>query len=178
MGTSDRRSRVPPARPGRRELLAALGAGAVSLSSGCAGLIGGDATPRPKLGWVVVKNYHSAPQRFEVRIERGDALVHESEHEVDGKPPGRIPGDVLECTWGSDPGSYVLRGRVADSEWVERSVARVIDESESMDGTEECVIAEGAYGKYGSPRFGWLVQDWCGEVPTYEGGCAFANSDA
>lgn len=178
MGTLDQHERSSPDSLGRRELLTAVGTGAITLSSGCVGLIGGESTPSLKLGWVVVKNYHSNPQRFEVRIERGDTLVHESNHQIDGKQPGRIPGAVLECTWGNDSGSYLLRGRVEDSGWVERSVSRVIDESETMGDTVECVIAEGAYGKYGSPRFGWLVQDWCEEVQTYEGGCAFANSSS
>jgi len=173
MGGPNRRDRLR-----RRTFLTGLGAGAVSLSGGCLDLLGGESDAHPKLGWVVVKNYHPDPQHFEVQIKREDTVVHESSHEVDGKPAERIPGDVLECTWGNDPGSYILRGRVADGEWVERSTTQVIDESASMDGTTECIIAEGAYGKYGSHRFGWLVQDWCEEVPTYEGGCSFANSNS
>lgn len=155
-----------------------MGTSTVTLSSGCVDLISGESNTPPRLGWVAVKNYHSDPQRIEIQIEREDTVVHESSHEIDGKPAGSIPGDVVECTWGDDPGPYVLRGRVAGGEWVERAITRVIDESASMDGTTECVIAEGAYGRYDSPRFGWLIQDWCAEVPTYEGGCTFANSDS
>lgn len=129
------------------------------------------------MGWVAVKNYHPDPQRIEVEIERGATTVHRSEHAIPGKPESRIPGTVLECTWGDQAGPYTLRGRISDGPWVERSIPAIIEDSAEMDATTDCVIAEGAFGRYGSPEFGWLVQAWCDQVPDYEGGCPFANAN-
>ena len=155
----------------RRDFLALAAASSVGLSSGCLDRIRERSTSHPQLGWIAVKNYHPDPQRLEIEIKRKDTVVHESSHEIGGKPESRIPGEVLECTWGDEPGPYTLRGRIANGDWVERVVDNTIEEE-----TPECVIAEGAYARYGSDEFRWLIQDWCEEVPTYRGGCAFANS--
>jgi len=174
MSPLSRSGRRTSRRTSRRSFLASLGASTVVLSSGCVdGIRGGSS--RPRLGWLAVKNYHPGPQRIEIQVLREESVVHESSHEIAGKQGGRIPGDVLECTWGDDPGPYVLRGRLAGGEWRERSVARTIEDSAVMDETTECVIAEGAYARYGSHRLSWLIQGWCGEVPSYDGGCSFAN---
>lgn len=160
----------------RRSFLTLLGVSSVALSSGCVERLRGEGS-HPKLGWVAVKNYHPEPQHFDVQILRGGTVVHESSHDIEGKPEERIPGAVLECTWGDDPGTYTLRGRLVDGEWTERSVAQAIDESATLDDATECVIADGAYARYGSHQFTWRVQDWCEEVSTYDGGCTFANSN-
>jgi hypothetical protein len=160
----------------RRQLLAAMSTGALATSSGCLGGLQSD-PPESLLGWVAVKNYHPDPQRIEVEIERGETTVHRSEHAVPGKPDSRIPGAVLECTWGHHAGRYTLRGRVNDGPWIERSIPEIIEDSAEMDATTDCVVAEGAFGRYGSAEFGWLVQAWCDQVPDYVGGCAFANSN-
>jgi hypothetical protein len=157
----------------RRDFLALAATSSVGLSSGCLDLIRGSSPSHPQLGWVAVENYHPDQQRLEIEIEREDTVVHESRHELAGKPESRIPGAVLECTWGDEPGPYTLRGRIADGDWVERVVDHTIDEE-----TPKCVIAEGAYARYGSTEFGWLIQDWCEEVPSYQGGCSFANSNS
>lgn len=80
-----------------------MGTSTLALGSGCLNLISSGSDASPKLGWVVAKNYHSNTQRLEIRIERGDSVVHESSHEIAGKTVGRIPGEVLEYTWGTTP---------------------------------------------------------------------------
>lgn len=170
-------SRRHPRRRRRRSFLALLGASSIAVSSGCVGSIRGGRS-HPRLGWVAVKNYHPEPHSFDIQILRGETVVHDSSHDIEGNPEGRIPGTVLECTWGDAPGPYTLRGRLGDGAWTERPVAHAVDESAMLDDTTECVIAEGAYARYGSHRFTWMIQDWCEEVSTYDGGCAFANPDS
>lgn len=166
-----------PHRLGRRSFLTAFGASAVVLSSGCIEEIRGEASSPPQLGWVAVKNYHPEAHRFDAQIIRAGSVVHEASHEVAGKTGGRIPGEVLECAWGAESGPFTLRGRVDDREWVEQSVANAIDNNATMDGTTSCVIAEGAYAQYGDHKFAWQIQDWCGEVSTYNGGCSFTDEN-
>lgn len=159
----------------RRPFLASIGVTTAGLGSGCLERLRGRSSPPPRLGWVSVSNYSADPQQFQVEIHRDGELVHESTHEVAGKPPERIPGDVLECTWGEERGPYTLRGRVAGTGWVERSVE---DALSSDGGTPDCVVAEGVYGRGNSENFAFEVVPDCGGVPTYEGGCAFANSNS
>lgn len=160
----------------RRQLLAAMSTTALAASSGCLGGLQRE-PPESRLGWVALNNYHPAPQRIEVEIERGATTVHRSQHAIPGKPESRIPGTVIECTWGDQAGQYSLRGRTSDRSWVERSIPAIIEDSAEMDATTDCVIAEGAFGRYGSAEFSWLVQAWCDQVPDYEGGCEFIRSE-
>lgn len=160
----------------RRALLASVGSVATVTSSGCLGFLDEGSDPSPRLGWVAVSNYTPEPRRFRVEIERDGSVVHESTHEVAGKTEGEVTGEVLECTWGDARGPYTLRGQVDGGGWVERAVEDAVAEKASIEGTPDCVIVDGVYGRDGSDGFAFEVQDWCEDVPGYDGGCSFANS--
>ncbi len=77
-------------------------------------------------------------------------------------------GEALECTWGDTEGTYRIRSRIDESEWVERSVA------DAIDGTVDCVTVRVSYGDLGD-TLDVFIRENCDDVPTYDGGCAFAN---
>lgn len=153
----------------RRQVLAALGLTAVSGGAGCTAPLRAVTTSPPRLGWMAVANYSPKPHRFRIEIERDGERVHESTHRLEGKPEGRIPGEVLDCTWGEAPGPYTFRGRVDESDWIERTVA---DALASYEGTPDCVIARAVYRS----ELGFEVSPGCDGVSSYDGGCGFANA--
>lgn len=165
----------------RRTYLNALGTAAVACSGGCLSGVRSSLSPPARLGWVAVGNYSADPQRCEVQVVRAGTVVHESSHEIPGREEDRRYGDVLDCTWGDERGPYTLRGRVAGGEWAEVALDEAFD-----DPSVDCVIAEGRLhfstpaGRlaYEADGFSWWPQDdWCDSVPSYEGGCPFANEE-
>lgn len=159
----------------RRAFLASVGLSTLTVSAGCLDSVRDAFAQPPRLGLVAVTNENSEPQRFQIQIERDGEQVHESTHHVEGKTERIIPGDVLECTWGDARGPYTLRGRVNETEWVEQSVA---DALTTYEENPDCVIAEAIYGRGTSENFVFGVHPNCESVPTYTGGCSFANSNS
>jgi len=162
----------------RRALLASCGFAAVAASSGCLSLT---SAPPPKLGYVVVANYDTAPHRFQVQVLREETVVHDSTHDLAAateQDSGAVVGssEVLECTWGAEPGPYVVRARVEGGEWIEQAVAETIEDS-SMEGVE-CVTGKVGYEQPGHSGLRVAIRDNCEDVPNYDGGCAFANRTA
>ncbi|WP_433623949.1 hypothetical protein [Halomicrococcus sp. NG-SE-24] len=165
----------------RRSFAASAGLAALAFGTGCVDTLRDAFGRPPRLGWLAVSNYSHEPQRFQIQIERAGETIHDSTHRVEGYPETRqgevatIPDDVVDCTWEDARGPFTLRGRVGDAEWVERP----IDEDRSSDeGTADCVVADAEYGRIHSENVVFSVSPRCREVPTYEGGCSFANSDS
>ncbi|MFB6296476.1 MAG: hypothetical protein ABEH66_06530 [Halobacteriales archaeon] len=157
----------------RRTLLASGGIAAMGLLGGC---VGAPRETPPRLGWVGVHNYSSEARRFRVEILREADVVHESTHEIEGRSEDTIPGEVLECTWGEEPGPYTIRARVDGGEWVEQSIADAIEDDPTMEDPD-CVVTTVQYMMGISETFTFRVRDTCGAVSGFDGGCSFANSE-
>ena len=152
----------------RRSVLTSIGLGTAEASAGCVGPFADTDGSSSRIGWIGVANYDDSPHEFEVHVTRGGSAVHESEHSVRAKEDDIIPGEVLACTWGKTEGTYRIRSSVDDGEWVERSVG------DAIDGPVDCVTARVVYDEFREGLQVLFAED-CDQVPTYDGGCAFAN---
>ncbi|ELY52519.1 hypothetical protein [Natronolimnohabitans innermongolicus] len=101
----------------RRELVSAIGAGTAAGMAGCTALFEEDAAV--ELLRVGVINWTDEATAVQVRVILGEAVVEEVTYEFEPEDSGR----VLDCTWPSDPGHFVVAARLdADDEWEERDV--------------------------------------------------------
>ena len=122
-----------------------------------------------RLGWFAVVNFDGQPHTFELRVQRGDEVVHESSHRLAGSGPSGSNGAVADCTWGDVRGEYTVRARMDGGEWRERDLSELRG---SRDEKIECGVAE---ARYHHDVFGLTLAENCEEVLDYVGGCAFAN---
>ena len=152
----------------RRSVLTSIGLGTAVGSAGCVGRFANTDGSSSRIGWIGVANYDDSPHEFGVHVTRGGSAVHESVHSVRAKEDDTIPGEVLECTWGKTEGTYRIRSRVDDGEWVERSVG------DAIDGPVDCVTVRVVYDEFREGLNVLFAED-CDQVPTYDGGCAFVN---
>lgn len=129
----------------RRRLLTVLGT-ATTLTAGCLSAIEEWDTPATQLGWFGAWNADTrSSHRFELAVERDGERAHYSAHELEPAEQTepnrtRVTTAVAECEWGSTKGDYVVRARVDDLDWVQKSVT---DYVASKDG--DCAVAMAEY---------------------------------
>lgn len=158
----------------RRTVLASTGLATAGLYSGCLERSG---DPPARLGWVGVDNYSPDRHRFRVEVLRGETTVQESTHEIAGRSDDTVHGAVLECTWGDERGPYTVRARVDGGEPSARSIEDAVADDSTMEAPD-CVVATVQYELGNSESFTFRIRDSCEAVPTFDGGCAFANADS
>ena len=165
----------------RRDVLRAAGLTGLLGLSGCTGAVPivGETT----LGMFAVYNYHQeSDHRFDVRIERDGAVVHESSHRLRAFDPtaesASPPNAVVSCTWNDTAGEYTVFVRSDSREWRQFDV---IDGVAQTVRPPECVIA---YARYGDdvgpsedpPKFTFVLDETdCTEAQNDPEGCAWVD---
>lgn len=153
----------------RRALLATLGTAASAATGGCLGSIADRLDTTVQLGWFGAHNFDTDPHEFELRVERGGDVVHESAHEVEGFEDPVAHGAVADCTWGDEPGGYTISARVDGGEWVSREISEI---DELYENDIDCATAEVRYRNESTELY---FQTGCDRVDRYDGGCGFAE---
>ena len=100
----------------RRKALMTLCGTVIAGLSGCTGVFDEDDV---EIVDAAVSNMTDEKRTVETRIAYNGELVEESSHTV-----GESETVELECRWPSDPGEFVVRGRLEeDNEWVETELS-------------------------------------------------------
>jgi hypothetical protein len=161
----------------RREILAAIGAGGISIGSGCAGTIQHRLDRQPnrqfKLGWLSAANTDIRPHKIVLQVKENGNLVHESSHELKGQDregsKGKTQFTVAECTWGNGADDYIIRARIDGNEWINKPINAV---DTTGYPNVDCVIAQAIYQE-GALEI--ILQASCVDVNIMSGGCSFAE---
>ncbi len=154
----------------RRTLLAALGGSATAAASaGCLARVEDALDRTTRLGWLGAHNRDVEPHRFDLRVERGGTVVHESSHEIRGRDGNYVHGAVADCTWGDADGRYRVGARVDSRDWTWESLSAL---DEAYRTPVDCATAG---VEYGDGEVSVRLQAGCSQVAGYDGGCAFAD---
>lgn len=101
----------------RRTIISAMGAGSVIGLGGCTSFF--DEETAVELLDVAVINWTGETTAVHIRVHEDDELVDEVTYELEPEDEGR----VLDCTWPSEPGNFVISARLEDDdEWEKRDV--------------------------------------------------------
>lgn len=95
----------------RRQILSAMGAGAMISFTGCTSFFNRDITLAP----VSIISDRGAKGPVQARIEYNGEVVENSTHDFDATDVA-----VIDCAWPEEPGEFVIGVRVeGEDEWVE-----------------------------------------------------------
>lgn len=158
-----------PSKRTRRSVLRTLGSGAIAATTGCVDSVSDRLDSTTKLGWVGVSNLGASAHRFELRVSRNGDIVHQSSHRLQGDG-GSVEGASNSCVWMQTAGSYTIKIRIADGEWISQSV------DEGIEGSTECAFVHVVYDGWNQDQFAFFVEPGCERVSQYDGRCRLTNS--
>lgn len=129
----------------RRALLTTTAATMGTLSAGCLSQLRSSGDTSVQLGFFGVSNADpESAHVFDLEVERGGDLVHQSSHELDSAtyldPGVSKEGAVAACEWDDEPGDYTVHVRMDRGDEVTRSVTEFVSESDI-----DCVLAEAEF---------------------------------
>lgn len=137
--------------PTRRSLLRALGCAATISTAGCTRSLFDKPDAKSKISRIYAANLSDSSHRFEIRVQRDDAVVHESTH-ILAENGGSVSGTVGACSWMDTPGSYVVAARLGDGEWVSQSV------NEGVSSSPEYAFASVLYDAWDSGQLRFIIE--------------------
>lgn len=116
----------------RRAVLGSLAALGTASAAGCLDAIR-PGTPTTALQTLMIRNRDSAYRHtFSVRVRRGSETVHQSVHDVErSTEENQFPIALVDCTWGSTEGRYVVSARVDGGKWYEFDLTKHIESGQS-----------------------------------------------
>ena len=137
-----------PSTSTRRRFLTISATCSTGLLSGCSRLLSqsksSNSQSLPTLCGCKIKNYHNENHTIHVLIERGDRIMHWSQHDL---KPDEIKSIELG-SWHKEPGRYIVSGSFDElTEWGRRDLTQVdtadclLPSVEIMEGGDFRVVA-------------------------------------
>lgn len=152
----------------RRAVLGSLAALGTASVAGCLDTIR-PSTSRTALQTLMIRNRDPrSGHTFSVRVRRGSETVHESVQDVErSTEENQFPIALVECTWGSAEGRYVVSARVDGGEWYEFDLG---DHIESGQSCVEATINHGHDPDSEEPLWVYVRAD-CDYPPDHDHSC-------